>query len=224
MALLAADITTDAVDLLTGLAWPVLIGLVVWRLLPAIREVLASRGFTIHAGGMEISVQQASDNLTERIEDLREQVSALKAGSTGLESTAADASPIAAGLPELRAVVWVDDYPENNAYEVDVLRRKGVAVHQARTTAEGLRLLDDRADVAAVITDMGRTEDGVTKDTAGLELIAQVRRRQPQLPVLVYASAPTVARTREAALTDGATFVTSSATELLEALGRAGLR
>ena len=42
--------------------------------------------------------------------------------------------------------------------------------------------------------------------------------------MLVYASAPTVARTREEALTDGATFVTSSATELLEALGRAGLR
>ena len=224
MTLPAADITTDAVDLLTGLAWPVLIGLALWRLLPTIREVLASRGFTIHAGGMEISVQQASDNLTERIEDLREQVSALKAGSAGLESMPADASPIAAGLPELRAVVWVDDYPENNAYEVDVLRRKGVAVHQARTTAEGLRLLDDRADVAAVITDMGRTEDGVTKDTAGLELIAQVRQRQPQLPVLVYASAPTVARTREAALAEGATFVTASATELLEALGRAGLR
>ena len=229
MAPYAADLTTDVVDLLTGLAWPVVAGVVLWRLLPTIRRVLASRGFTINAGGMEISVQQASENLTERIEDLREQLSALKETveeaqpAAAREATGAP-SPIAAGLPSLHVVLWVDDFPENNAFEVDALRRKGVRVLQARTTAEGLRLLDAHPDTSAVITDMGRTEDGHAVDEAGIELVQRVRERRPELPVFVYASAPAVARTRAKALAAGATFVTSSATELLEALGRAGLR
>lgn len=229
MSPLAADFSTDVVSLITGIAWPVVIGVVVWRLLPTIKRVLASRGFTINAGGMEISVQQASENLTERLEDLREQVSALKAQvdaagppASGEEQTAV--SPISEGLPGLSAVIWVDDYPENNAFEVDTLRRKGVRVFQARTTLEAMRLLDSRPDTSAIITDMGRTENGYSKDTAGIELISQVRESQPQLPVLVYASAPAVGRTRALALEAGATFVTSSATELLEELGRAGMR
>ena len=74
---------------------------------------------------MQISVQQASENLTERIEDLREQVSALKAGRRR-RVTAAGALADRGGPAGPAAVVWVDDFPENNAYEVDVLRRKSV--------------------------------------------------------------------------------------------------
>lgn len=220
----AVDITTDVVDLLTGLAWPVVAGVVLWRLLPAIRGVLASRGFTISAGGMQISVQQASENLTERIEDLREQLSALKetVDGDGARDATGAASPIAEGLPGLAAVLWIDDFPENNAFEVDALRRKNVRVLQGRSTAEGLRLLDSHPETSAVITDMGRTEDGHADDEAGIELTTRVRERDPELPVLVYASAPAVARTRAKALDAGATFVTSSATELLEALARTG--
>ena len=225
----AAALSTDRVDLITGVAWPLVIGVAVWRLLPTIKRVLSSRGFTINAGGMEISVQQASENLTERLEDLREQVSSLKAhldagGPAAAGEATAAASPISEGLSRLSAVVWVDDYPENNAFEVDSLRRKGVRVFQARSTPEGLRLLDSHPDTSAVITDMGRTEDGETKDEAGLELIASVRERRPELPVLLYASAPAIARTRASALEAGAAIATSSATELLEELGRVGLQ
>jgi CheY-like chemotaxis protein len=225
---LAADLSTDAVDLLTGLAWPVVIGVVVWRLLPTIKRVISSRGFSINAGGMEISVQQASENLTDRLEDLREQFLALKAqvdaGAPAGTAEMAAVSPISEGLAGLSGLLWVDDYPENNAFEVESLRRKGVRVHQARSTADGLRFLDSQGDISAVITDMGRTEDGITKEEAGIELIVQVRERRQELPVLVYASAPAVARTRAKALEAGATFVTSSATELLEELGRTGMR
>jgi CheY-like chemotaxis protein len=221
--MVAAEITTDLVNLAIGLAWPVVIGAIAWRLLPTLRRVLASRGFTIHAGGMEISVQEASDALGERVEDLREQVLALKAR---LESGGAEAAsaPIAQGLPGLAAVLWVDDYPENNAFEVEALQRKDVRVLQASTTDEGLRMLDAHPDTAALITDMGRTEDGRTKDEAGLELIAAARERRPELPILVYASAPAIARSGGKALAAGASCVTSSATELFDRLGRIGLR
>ena len=42
-------------------------------------------------------------------------------------------------------------------------------------------------------------------------------------PVIVYASAPAVARTRDQALKLGAISVTSSATELFDLLSRLGL-
>jgi CheY-like chemotaxis protein len=221
---------SEAVDLLTGLAWPVLVGLVVWKLLPSIRRVIDSRGFTIHAGGMEISVQEASQALGERLEDLREQLSALRAevehGASGaaLESApvTAAASPIATGLAGLAAVLWVDDYPENNAFEVETLRRKDVRVLQAGSTDEGVRMLDDHPEIAALITDMGRKENGRVHDEAGVDLIELALARRPELPVLVYASAPAIARSGEKARAAGARIATASATELLDALGRIG--
>jgi CheY-like chemotaxis protein len=226
MTPLGASLRTDLVDLVTSLAWPVVIGLIVWKLLPTVRKVIASRSFTVTAGGMSISVQEASQQLGERLEDVREQVSALKAQVEGAAPPEADgaASPITRGLPGLRAVLWVDDYPENNAFEVESLVRRGVRVLQARSTAEALGIADGRPDVDVAITDMGRREDGAERPQAGIELTTLLRERRPDLPILVYASAPAVARSRDAATAAGASFVTSSATELLDELGRIGLR
>jgi len=212
-------------DLLTGLAWPLLAAVVLWRLLPNIRSVIASRAFTVKAGGIEISVQQASEQIARQVDDLRTQVSALKAapgveGATVLEA----ASPIAEGVPRLRTVLWVDDFPENNAFEVASLEEKGVAVLQERTTAAATREIAARDDVDALISDMGRTEDGVTHPDAGLELLRALREQGVATPVLIYASAPAVNRTREAALAAGAAGITASATELMEQLGRLGMR
>jgi hypothetical protein len=131
---------TEIVQALADLAWPILIGIVLWRLLPTIRNIANSRGFTIKAGSAEITVQQASDQMLGRIEDLREQLSALKLQVAGIEgSGSAEASPITSGVPQLHRILWVDDYPDNNAYEVEALQRKGVVVDLARSTAEAMR-------------------------------------------------------------------------------------
>jgi hypothetical protein len=42
-------------------AWPIMIGNVLWRMWPSIRKIIDSRGFTVKYGGMEVSVQDASD-------------------------------------------------------------------------------------------------------------------------------------------------------------------
>lgn len=219
----------DVVDLVTGLVWPVLVGAVIWRLLPTVREVMASRAFSIKAGGAEITVQQASDQLSGRVEDLREQISALKAqvgaepAVAGAEAEGAAASPIVDGVAQLRSVLWVDDHPENNVYERQAIERKGVLVHLARSTAEGLeaaRAATNPYDV--VITDMGREEDGRSVGDAGLELLRQLRAGGFDVPVVVYASAGAVSRHRDEIMAAGAAGATSSATELLEILGQIG--
>jgi CheY-like chemotaxis protein len=204
-------------DLITGLAWPVVVGIALWRLMPAIRQVIASREFSIKVAGMEISAQKASETLGRGLEDLREQVSALKAQA----DSGTGVSPMSAGLPALRSVLWVDDYPENNAFEVDGLRHKGVEVVQVRSTAEALRLLDSR-EFSAVVTDMAREEAGGDNPRAGLDMISAVRERGLEVPMLVYASARAVARYGDEARGLGASVTTSSATVLLDALGRLG--
>jgi CheY-like chemotaxis protein len=204
----------NAVDLLTGLAWPVLVGLVIWVLLPSIRAVLHSRAFSVKAGGMEISVQDASDQLASQLEDLREQISALKA-----QQGDADSVPIGEGLRNLRTVLWVDDYPENNAFEMDALLRNQIAVDQAASTREAVGKATSRS-FDAIITDIGREADG---EDAGLDLLKALKEHNIAAPVIVYASAAAAGRAREAALALGAYGVTSSGTELLDLLARLGL-
>jgi CheY-like chemotaxis protein len=223
---------SEVVDSLVGLGWVLLVVFVVWKLLPTIRTVVASRSLTIKAGGAEISVQQASDTLAQSVEDLREQLTALKAqveaaGTIAEPEGAMDAkaaSPIAAGVPKLRRVLWVDDHPENNVYEVQSLRRKDVAVDQVTSTAEGLSALfhaPGRYDV--VITDMGRRENDHDVPNAGLDFIERVREEDATTPIFVYASAAAVNRWEDAITAAGGNGVTSSATELLAMIGRVGL-
>ena len=212
---------TETVQALADLAWPVLIGIVVWRLLPTIRNIANSRGFTIRAGSAEISVQQASDQMLGRIENLREQVSVLKLQVAGMEgSGSAEALPIASGVSQLHRILWVDDYPDNNAYEVEALQRKGVVVDLARSTAEAMRAVGRAPQpYDAVITDMGREEHGEARPQAGLQLIRGLREQDVTSPVIVYASACAVGGAREELAKLGVQG-TSSATVLLEILGR----
>lgn len=215
------DTATEILRALADLAWPVLIGVLLWRLLPTIRNIAESRGFTIKAGSAEISVQQASDQLLGRLEDVREQVSALKLQVAHMEgSGAAEISPIVSGVPQLRRILWVDDYPDNNAYEVAALQRKGVTVELARSTADAMRAVRAAAQpFDAIITDMGREENGEERADAGLQLIRVLQEEQVTAPVIVYASARAVDRHRDK-LGELGVEGTSSATVLLESLGR----
>ena len=83
----------------------------------------------------------------------------------------------------------------------------------ALTYEEGMALLErHRANVMAVITDLGLPREGEVDEEAGLRLVEQVRRADPDLPVLMQSSARVGSR-RAAAL--GAAFVEKSSPTLL---------
>src|SRR5688500_1909547 len=83
----------------------------------------------------------------------------------------------------------------------------------ALTYEEGVALLDRyRANVMAVITDLGLPREGEVDEEAGLRLVARVRASDPDLPVLIQSSAQVGSR-RAAAL--GAAFVEKSSPTLL---------
>src|SRR5215210_3373923 len=110
----------EIIDAATGLIWPLLVVVLVWRLLPEIRKIIGTRAFTVKAGGVEIGVQQLSDQLARGDQDLREQFSALKEqlAAEGIDATADDPDVVATEPPPLQRILWVDDFPENNVYEI----------------------------------------------------------------------------------------------------------
>ena len=112
------------------------------------------------------------------------------------------------------AVLWVDGRPENNALFIDQLMTAGVRVDTARTTAEGLALASGR-DYGAVISDMGRREDGSYRTTAGLDLARALRANGDDTPLLMFTSGRANREHGAEARAAGAQAVTSSGVDLM---------
>jgi CheY-like chemotaxis protein len=228
------------IEAIGSLLWPLLVAVLLIRVIPHIpgvvadlRRAMRTRAFTVKIGGVELSVEEAAEQLRRQITDLQthmanqlaERPPASPAGPPGPPSSpgaAAEADTAAApaadqGRP---TVLWVDDNPEANTLELAKLRDDGVEVLIARSTAEAMDVLSLRRGVGAIVTDMGRTEDGEFRSHAGLALLRQLHEAEQSQPVLVYTSTRRVELDRRDALDAGATIVTSSPTELFAALRR----
>ena len=220
--------TADTLTAVSHFLWPVVAVAVIWRLLPAIKDVIESRGFSVKVGSTEITVQAASDQLHDQVADLQRKVTQLAASApaTAVERGAAIPGVENASAPKklIARLLWVDDKPENNAYLIATIRGLDVDVVTARSTQEGVGVFRQaQPPFDAVVTDAVRAEDGAVRSDAGVELISQLRTLDADVPVFVYASPVAVHAADEQARAAGAVAVTASPTELLSALGHAGL-
>jgi CheY-like chemotaxis protein len=201
---------------LAVVAWPLIVVLLILLFRPAVAALIESaksRKFTLKIGGQELSMEEASQQQRNLIADLQAQVVEIK---KRIEAPVVEAPASTARLEEhnrLNAALWVDDRPKNNSYFVQRLRDKGVTVDLALSTEEGLRLLAGKK-YGVIISDMGRTENGVYRSTAGLELLKQVRTESKKLPFVIFCSSRGVREYRNEARKYGATAVTSSPTEM----------
>jgi CheY-like chemotaxis protein len=218
----------DAVRAVTSLIWPLIVVVLVWRLYPSIRGILQSRGFTIKYGKVELTVQQASDQLIDKVEELGEKLSearkklGLDVKPVGIPSVPQNGGEpgkeVAAQPRRLRRVLWVDDNPTNNAYELAQMDRLEIDVVQARTTNEALeRFRRSKPQPDAIISDMGRKENGSFNPKAGLDLIRRIRAQDPQVPIFIYAS-PRSLELEPDVLREKGNGITASSVELFELL------
>ncbi|MBP1732413.1 MAG: two-component response regulator [Deltaproteobacteria bacterium] len=212
---------TDVAKLFEGLAavaWPAIVILVILLFRPvvaALIESARSRKFTLKLGGQELTMEEASEQQRKLIADLQTQVLEIRKSLEGTVQPA-EVPPEAAQTskpPVSRSVLWVDDQPKNNSYFVQQLSDKGVSVDLALSGSEGLRLFDNKT-YGVVISDMGRTEDGTYKPTAGLELLQRIRERNKTIPFIIFSSSRGVRQHRDTAANLGATAMTSSPTEM----------
>jgi CheY-like chemotaxis protein len=165
-------------------------------------------GVNIKVNGPADAVEKLSENVAKQINDLRAQMTTARGGRAMPEHTGTG------------RVLWVDDMPSNNLFEVGKLEDEGFRVEQVASTGEAEAALQ-KSQFALVITDMGRMEDGKFVADAGLQLIADIREREssdgsPKTPVLVYCSPKAAAAYGQRARDAGADGVTASTTELLQ--------
>jgi CheY-like chemotaxis protein len=224
------------IEAVGSLLWPLLVAVLLIRVIPHIpgvvadlRKAIRTRAFTVKVGGVELSIEDATEQLRRQITDLQTHLAAQLAQRDDPGPPAAPGAPPGApagaeagpAADQGRAtVLWVDDNPDANALELAKLRDDGVEVLLARSTAEAMDVLSLRRGVRAVVTDMGRAEDGEFRSHAGLALLRQLHEAEQDQPVLVYTSARRVELDRQDALDAGATVVTASPTELFAALRR----
>lgn len=228
----ATSTLAEIIGAFSGYAWPVVVALIVWKLLPTIRQVLATRGYTLKIGGVEVTVQQVARNLTKQIGDLQARTSALKLSLP--PSPTIDTAPTAEGpartLPPspggptprggaavraCESVLWVDDNLGNVAAEIEILQSRGVTVLTAGSTEEAMRHV---GDVDAVVSDAQRVEHGRTDPHAGAKLVRRVRAAGFDLPVYIYTLAGFADLIRDDATAAGATAVITSSSDLLARL------
>jgi CheY-like chemotaxis protein len=227
------------IEAIGSLLWPLLVAVLLIRVIPHIpgvvadlRRAMRTRGFTVKVGGVELSVEEATEQLRRQVTDLQTHMANQLAGQgepapagppaapgsvTGTGEEAA-AGPVAG--QDRSTILWVDDNPDANALELAKLRDDGLEVLLARSTAEAMDVLSLRRGVRAVVTDLGRSEDGEFRSHAGLALLRQLHEAEQDQPVLVYTSARRAELDRQDALDAGAVIVTASPTELFAALRR----
>jgi CheY-like chemotaxis protein len=233
------------IEAIGSLLWPLLVAVLLIRVIPHIpgvvadlRKAMRTRAFTVKVGGVELSVEDAAEQLRRQVADLQTHMAAqlaeraepAPAGPPGPSGPpAAPGSPAGAAdgaatgpapVEGPAAILWVDDNPDDNALELAKLRDDGLEVLLARSTAEAMDVLSLRRGIRAIVTDLGRSEDGEFRSHAGLALLRQLHEAEQDQPVLVYTSARRVELDRQDALDAGAAAVTASPTELFAALRR----
>jgi len=228
-------------EALTGALLPLAAVFFLLAMARPIRGLIESRKFTIKFGGMELSAQEASDQLREKVNELATRLAEIEAQAEAqAEAPAGSAAPGApapapgqpvpegGGLAEARTIVlpprqarhhfnilWVDDRPSNNALEVSGLERLGHKVTQVRSTAEALDAYF-AGTFDMVLSDMGRPEG---RD-AGLDLLQALRAKGEKVPFGFYTSPGSVARNADRIETLGAFVATAQFVDLLKAISR----
>ncbi|MGI8915772.1 MAG: response regulator [Chloroflexota bacterium] len=112
-------------------------------------------------------------------------------------------------------VLWVDDHPENNAYERNAMQEIGIRFTQSLSTEDALEQLR-QVRFAAVISDMGRPGD----NHAGYTLLDAMRQRSDATPYIIYAGSSSPEQLEEARRR-GALGCTSTFPELFRLVTRA---
>lgn len=199
----------DTISAIAALLWPLLVFVVLLMFRKPLLRLLDSakqREWTLELGGQRLTMKQLSEQQVDLIVDLQEEVSALRQAVRA--ERPASRSPVS-------SVLWVDDHPENNALLVHELQQADVRVDLALSTKEG-RELFDRHRYGAIVSDMGRYENGAEVPDAGVRLTQAIRATDADIPVLIYCPRRTAARYGDQAYSEGATMVTSSGSALLD--------
>lgn len=214
------EATATLISALAALFWPLIVLLLFWRFWPLVAELLRTaktRRVTVKIAGQEFTLEDAAERQGASLSDLVAQVGTLEKRLDAL-TAASPIKPAAVPAPLISRVLWVDDNPDNNRLYIAQLEEVGISVDLATATSAALGKFESNP-YDAVVSDMGRLEQGAYRDSAGLELVNALRTMDASVPIFIFCSREKARRFGDAAIQAGAADVTSSPTRILAKLG-----
>jgi CheY-like chemotaxis protein len=193
---------------IASMAWPAAILVIFFVLRGQIRRIFDREEMDIEVAGFKIHVRDATKRLGRDLTGLMDRVATIEAKRD---------EP--ANSPETRfqshrfSILWVDDFPSNNAFLIEKFRADGVEVEISTSTEEALQKLRQR-DFDVLISDLGRIENGRDNPFAGLDLLQRLSSVGLPTPSLVYAGRRGLENERKLKEA-GAELVTSSPIEVI---------
>jgi hypothetical protein len=213
----------DIAATLAPFAWPLVVLALAWRFKSQLDMILRRDSVNLKVGGFELTVRDATEVIGKQVADIQQQIASLEKRLPSRPDTTA-AVPPAVAADETgaemnrprghgqKAILWLDDNPANNIFDIEKLRRSGIRVDISLTTDDALKL-SRRQTYDAIITDLHRSENGTDNDLAGVDFVEAFRKIDRQTPVAVYTGRYARLR-RDDLLRQGATAAFSSVTEL----------
>jgi CheY-like chemotaxis protein len=194
-----------------SLAWPAIALFALYRFWPAIEALLKRDSVTVKLGGFELSSQQVVDDFRKNFADIQKRISDIELARADSQDLG---TPVPVSTPTLapKALLWVDDFPSNNALLIESFTKEGIDVVLSLDTNDALNKLKN-GDFSAVITDLGRKENGIDNPNAGLDLLIEMKKIDLNLPTLVFAGPRGISHKKKL-LEHGAAEVTVSGVDV----------
>ena len=190
---------------ISSFAWPITAIILALLFRRFLEGLLKRDQMTLKVAGMEITVAQAAKQAGAGLSDLQERVAALEVRY----QDKAQIEPVTLRSSSHKgAILWVDDFPSNNAFIIEKLESDGVRVRKELSTDAAMKALSSD-EFHLVISDLGRIENGNDNPFAGLEFSRAVRVSGNSVPILIFAGQRGLDN-RQKLLSAGATDVTSS--------------
>ena len=197
------------------LSWPIAVVVIALMFKKYIAAIFNREKLSFKVAGMEISVTEATEQAGKSISDIQERLAKLE--QHFLET------PLLVDKKDEEkniSILWVDDFPSNNAFIIEKLEEEGMRIRKELSTESGIKAIaNDSFDL--IISDLGRVESGRENLYAGLEFTRAVRASGNQVPLLIFAG-PRALENERQLLAAGSTAVTASPVDVFKFVEKYG--
>lgn len=209
-----AEILNAIAAMISALAWPTVTVVVLRAVAPELRKFLSGLGeISIDAAGIKASLKKSRAEATAALSAAVASKASERSSNGNVRHDTAElveetVTPDLLERARAANLLWVDDNPSNNRYELRALRALGLTIETSTSTEDALKRIAN-TEFDLIISDLGRPGD----DRAGLTLLTRLRQMSIRTPYLIYAS-PRALAFREEARKLGAIDCTDRADEL----------
>lgn len=201
-------------QLLAGIAsllWPVIILCIfIYLKTPILKliDIFLEGKLHVKIAGFELNLKESNTQQNNILLDLQNKIVELEKQIKCPESLHNDF--LDGRSISRKRILWVDDNPKNNAYLINSIEHKNIAVDTALTTEDAINKINEKKyDI--IISDMARPGD----DKAGITLANKIKNINQSIPIYIFCGNWAVKKLGDEALAAGVNGITSSGIELL---------